>query len=370
MKPYPFIVIASAALLLFSCTAGSTFVDKNATPETKALADILKSMAKRGIAFGHQETTSYGVGWRAWDEAATEGGVLGNSDVFRLVGDYPAVFGFEIGNAEHRDSLASIDGIPFSLQKKLIRDAYKHGGIVTISWHVDNPLTGGDSWDITPAVAAIFADEAVRATFDGYLKNMAAFLLELKDVPVIFRPWHEMNGGWFWWGGKNRSGEDYIKLWKYTVETLRDKYGVHHLLYCYSPNKPEADDEYMAQYPSDEYVDLFGFDIYDFGSNSDYVKSLTAGISLMKRIATEKNKPFALTETGLEAIPDSTWWTKTLLPAVTGTGISYLLVWRNACNRPNHFYAPYPGQISADDFRKFYDNKETIFLNEIQNAEE
>lgn len=42
-------------------------------------------------------------------------------------------------------------------------------------------------------------------------------------IPVIFRPYHEHNGDWFWWGKGVNSEEDYIKLWQFTVEYLRDE---------------------------------------------------------------------------------------------------------------------------------------------------
>ena len=75
--------------------------------------------------------------------------------------------------------------------------------------------------------------------------------------------------------------------------------------------------------------------------------------------------PNAYTETGYEAVPDSIWWTQTLLPIIEKYPVSYVLVWRNAREKVNHYYAPYPGQVSADDFMKFYANERTLFLNDI-----
>ena len=51
-------------------------------------------------------------------------------------------------------------------------------------------------------------------------------------IPLIFRPFHEMSGSWFWWGGANCEAKDYISLWKETVELLRDKHNLHNLLYA------------------------------------------------------------------------------------------------------------------------------------------
>jgi len=59
----------------------------------------------------------------------------------------------------------------------------------------------------------------------------------------------------------------------------------------------------------------------------------------------------ALTETGYEKLPDATWWTQQLLPELKKYPVAYVMVWRNG--RPDHYYALYPGQASAADFRQF-----------------
>ena len=82
----------------------------------------------------------------------------------------------------------------------------------------------------------------------------------------------------------------------------------------------------------------------------------------MTTIGKQHDKPIALTETGLEGIPDSTWWTQTLLPIVSKYPLSYMLVWRNAREKVTHYYAPYPGQASADDFVEFYNSPKTLFI--------
>ena len=81
----------------------------------------------------------------------------------------------------------------------------------------------------------------------------------------------------------------------------------------------------------------------------------------------KRNKPIALTETGLEAIPIANWWTEVLYPAIEEFPISYVLVWRNARELPNHYYAPFPGQKSANDFVKFYDKPKTLFIEDLPN---
>lgn len=361
----------SFSFVMFSCGIKYTntkeevrFVDVKLTKETKKLHNRLKKISQKGIAFGHQDDTSYGVGWLHDQKSFPS-----KSDIKEITQDYPAVSGFDLGRIELGNE-NNIDGVPFSLMKKLMVETNENGGIVTISWHPNNPVTTKDSWDNSgKPISAIFSDAKTKAVFDSYLKHVAEFILSVKDkngnpVPMIFRPWHEMNGAWFWWGADSRSVQEYIELWKYTVKTLRDTYNIHQLLYCYSPNKLKNDSEYMAVYPGDEWVDMFGIDIYDFKNKENYQKSVKNDLALMKNIAEQKGKLYAFTETGAEGIYSDNWWTQTLLPVIKNTGISYVLVWRNANTK--HFYAPYKGQASENDFLQLKKNPEVLFLNEVK----
>ena len=91
-------------------------------------------------------------------------------------------------------------------------------------------------------------------------------------------------------------------------------------------------------------------------------KSLT----ILTEVGRLHKKPVAVTETGYEAIPDSTWWTETLFPIVDKYPVSYVLVWRNARRKEAHYYCPYPGQISALDFVEFYKHPKTIFVSDLK----
>ena len=88
-------------------------------------------------------------------------------------------------------------------------------------------------------------------------------------------------------------------------------------------------------------------------------------LGILTEVGKMKDKPIAITETGYEAIPDSTWWTETLLPVIRKYPISYVLVWRNAREKVTHYYAPYPGQTSAEDFVEFYNNPKTLFAADV-----
>ena len=73
-----------------------------------------------------------------------------------------------------------------------------------------------------------------------------------------------------------------------------------------------------------------------------------------------------MTETGYEGLKDAQWWTQTLQPALADYPIAYVLVWRNARERITHFYTPYPGQESAEDFKSFYNDSITLFANDVK----
>ncbi|KFI58580.1 glycoside hydrolase family 26 protein [Bifidobacterium cuniculi] len=83
-------------------------------------------------------------------------------------------------------------------------------------------------------------------------------------VPIAFRPLHENNGSWFWWGATHASTAEYKELFRYIVDYLRDAKGVHNLPYAYSPTGSFNGDptNYLATYPGDAWVDLLGYDQY------------------------------------------------------------------------------------------------------------
>ena len=107
--------------------------------------------------------------------------------------------------------------------------------------------------------------------------------------------------------------------------------------------------------------DRIGFDTYQFERDT-YLANLEKSLAIVDSIGKVHNKVIAITETGYEGIPDPKWWTETLLPGIGNYPIAYVLVWRNARERITHFYAPYPGQVSADDFVKFSRSPKILFV--------
>ena len=126
------------------------------------------------------------------------------------------------------------------------------------------------------------------------------------------------------------------------------------LVWAYSPGAGGLTPELFAErYPGDDMVDMVGFDCYQYGTDQMYVSDMKNALEVTASFAKEHNKIVAVTETGYEGIPKADWWTKVLYEAVKDYPVSYVLTWRNACDMEHHFYAPFPGHLSADDFNAF-----------------
>lgn len=355
------------ALFIFLAFAGTCWaqpIDKKATKETKALYKNLQLLLTKGILFGHQDDLAYGVNWKYQP---------GRSDVKEVAGEYPGLYGWELGGLEN-DAAVNLDSVPFDKMKMYIRKGYQSGAAITISWHLNNPLTGKSSWDPSPTntIPSILPGGEKNALFNTWLDKVAVFLQSLKTVngvyiPVIFRPYHELGGNWFWWGGKNCTTQEYVDLWKYTVTYLKDKKNIHHLLYAFSNSGFATEQEFLERYPGNEWADIVGFDTYQFGdssSNDPFVKNLDGMLTQLEKIAIDNKKIPALTEAGYNKIPYANWWTDVLYKALEKHAIAYVLLWRNAGVKPNNeveYFAPYKGQTSAANFVRFSKKKKIFF---------
>lgn len=338
--------------------------DKNATHETVNLYKNLNALKEKGFLFGHQDDLAYGVKWKYEP---------GRSDIKDVTGDYPAVYGWDLGGIEHNKP-NNIDGVPFKSIKNWIKEVYDRGGISTISWHVDNPFTLSNSWDVTPgSFASILPNGPKHQLYKNWLDNAAKFLGSLKgsdgkSIPILYRPFHELTGNWFWWCKNNASPKEFIEVWKFTVNYLRETKKLHNLIIIYNTADFNSKEEFMEYYPGDDMVDMISFDKYQFNDptkSNSFVIDTQKQLHIMNEISNEHQKPMAIAETGYEQIPYDKWWTKTLKDAIADYKIAYVLVWRNhgwqEKEKKMHYYAPYKGQTSETDFVEFYNNPNTFF---------
>jgi len=219
--------------------------------------DNLTTVRGKGILFGHQDDLAYGVGWEY---------IRGESDVKRIAGDYPAIFGWELGGLE-LDHAKNLDKVPFDQIKSLAIMGDDMGGINTFSWHPYAPVTHESSWNKQVIVVKhIIPGGKYHEEFKQQLDKVADFFHGLKNkegqpIPFIFRPWHEMDGNWFWWGSKQCTPEEFQQLFAFTVNYLKIEKGLNHMLVAYSPDRNfDSEASYLTWYPGDEHVDILGVD--------------------------------------------------------------------------------------------------------------
>lgn len=354
------------SLIGAGCAAASTESGTGESATPAQLARRLDSVAKSGkFVFGHHDDTAYGHTWV---------GEPGRSDVLAAAGDYPGMMSWDLGMIEMGDS-ANLDGVPFATIRREALAQHARGGANTFSWHPRNPATGGDSWDCSDSttVARIIADSAVSARYDEWCASLAGFFNSLADsaghrIPVIFRPWHEHTGSWFWWGRNYCTPGQYRELWT-RMRRVFDREGVDNVLWAYSPDRVADAETYLERYPGDGYVDIMGVDVYHFNGEEgleEYISTLRTSLSVAAAVALEHGKLLALTETGSEGIPMPQWYTQVLLPVVRDYPVSYLVVWRNAHDKPGHYYVPFEGHPAATDFRAFAADTTTLFSKDFK----
>lgn len=375
MKFYiPHILWVSLLLWVVSCYGQlpekkhHSLSDKNATPETENLYQNLILLQEKGFLFGHQDDLAYGVKWR-YEE--------GRSDIKDVTGDYPALYGWDLGGIEHQKS-NNIDGVPFKKMKNWIKEIYDRGGVSTISWHMDNPLTMKNSWDTAPSsLRSILPNGEKHQLYLSWLDEAAQFLGNLKGsdgkkIPILYRPFHELTGNWFWWCKNNASAQEFKEIWRFTIHYLRETKKLNNLIIVYNTADFKSKEEFLEYYPGDDVVDVLSFDKYQYTNpvtDSSFITEVQNQLKIMNEVAVEHQKPMAIAETGYEQIPYENWWTKTLTEAIGNYKISFVLLWRNhgwqEQEKKMHYYAPYKGQLSEKDFIEFYNSPKTFFQKDI-----
>jgi mannan endo-1,4-beta-mannosidase len=261
-----------------------------------------------------------------------------------ITGLYPAVWGQDFGFAADGD----MDGINF--RQAIIEEAkrqYAAGSVITLMWHAvrpteEEPVTFKESicrgklddadWEdlITPGTQ-------IHARWERQTDVIAEFLTQLKDadIPVIWRPYHEMNGAWFWWGA--RGGErGYSALYRQMYERFVNIHHLDNLLWVWNASTPnETILPYVDCYPGHDVVDVLAVDIYA----NEFFQHTYDGL-----VALAEGRPVALGEVGnaptpelLEAQPLWAWfmiWTNFLTNENTPDALKALFTCPRAINRP------------------------------------
>lgn len=377
-----------------------TMTDSQATDSAKALYAYLQGLTESDqVLFGHQNDVSRSVsGKELGDVKDVTGSVSG---IFGI--DSLALFGSEAGGTDAKTALEN--SIKYS------KDAAANGAIVTLSAHMPNFTNakikdnGNGTYDFFncdfneskdtsgDSLKKILPGGEKNDVYTAYLDTIATYAKELQkdNIPVIFRPFHENTGSWFWWGSAN-TVESYKSLYAYTRDYLESK-GVHNMLYVYSPNGPlETEEDYMKAYPGDAYVDILAFDYYnDFNTypasaDTSFFKNLDTTCSVVSSVAKKHGKLAAISETGTrvmkkdgsdnegllvknnpvsEAKSGKNWYQE-VSNIAKKNDMPYYLVWANFSD--TNFYVPYKyndtlGQEMINDFISYYNDKSSIFGN-------
>jgi mannan endo-1,4-beta-mannosidase len=184
---------------------------------------------------------------------------------------------------EHDDELRAL----------LVRHAHA-GGLIGFSFHAGNPFTGGGVDDRTDVDLSQLADPSNPSTKAGTawrseLDRIADVIELFPDAVTMFRPLHESNGDWFWWGQADH--DEFRALWRGVFTYLTTRRELHNLLWVYSANRNlgSAVSDPTQRYPGGDVVDVVGLDIYD----DDLVDS-EPGYQAMLALG----KPFGITEYG------------------------------------------------------------------------
>lgn len=275
--------------------SGASFppVSPNPLPETVALLQTLSDLSGRHTLTGQHN----------YPNTKSR-----NSEyALRYTGRTPAVFSSDWGHAVggNTDSyLARPDIVQEAIRQ------HGQGALVTLCWHAVPPTTDepgtfrplpGSDPKVLKSVSGQLLDEQFRdvltpgtALYQHWCEQVdaiAVFLKQLEDarVPVLWRPYHEMNGDWFWWGG--RTGKySTAALYRQIFDRLVHHHHLRNLLWVWSMDRVSRPGmEHEKYFPGLEFVDVLGLDVYQNDFSQSYYDSL---------VQLSQGKPLALAEVG------------------------------------------------------------------------
>ncbi|MGD0737396.1 MAG: glycosyl hydrolase [Terracidiphilus sp.] len=289
MRRIPIAVLLFAAPILFAAHAVSIFaqdspqpVNPHATPEARALLAYLDSISGQATITGQHNYPNDGSRW--------------TDLTYDLTAKYPGLFGEDFGFSagDDKDSVLSR---PAMIEE--VKRQYRNGSVIALTWHEvrptdDEPVSFHESvqghltdyeWQqlLTPGTPLYNRWCAQVDVVAGYLRQ-----LREARIPVLFRAYHEMNGGWFWWGG--RPGKDgSAALYRQIYDRFVNVHHLDNLVWVWNVNAPNPGWPPIADYyPGSQYADVVTIDNYGEFKQEFYesVLALAAG------------KPIALAEVG------------------------------------------------------------------------
>ncbi len=222
-------------------------------PAAVRLYDYICSLQGRKCLTGQMES-----GWRGTYEGEM-------NYLLEKTGKLPAIRGLDF---IHND----FDGV---VRRAL--DWHQRGGIVTVCWHTGPDFASSyresQEQELDWAAALTPGTEAHAALLAGMDRAVPALRsLQEQGVPVLWRPFHEMDGKWFWWG---RGGaEGFVRLWRLMYERYVGVHGLRNLIWVLGLS--DAPGELAPWYPGDDVVDILGGDSYKGGAQGDLYRKCAA----------------------------------------------------------------------------------------------
>lgn len=305
-----------------------TPVTPGSSKEARALLNYFASIYGKKVIAGQHD------GWRFTNGLSEELNYITNT-----TGKLPALLEMDVSGytAPNHDR-------HHRLMRHALDWAQDHHGIVGFCWHWRAPMaepafyTKETHFDITRAVAPGTPEyEATERDLDTIASELQ--ILCDAQVPVLWRPLHEANGRWFWWGAGGP--EPFKKLWRMEFENFTVKHHLNNLIWVFSPG---AETDLADWYPGDAYVDIIGQDHYPLDGNHNSAKDVFDELTKMTR----GQKLIALGENG--PIPDPSLMTKDL------AGWLYFTTWSGSIL----FDKTTPEQLSD-----YYNNPRVVSLADL-----
>lgn len=271
------------------------------------------------------------------------------SHVQTLTGKRPAVLGFDFLSFHVQPTW-------WPMYRELALEHHRAGGVVQISWHETSPslsvldeggYPNGTLFDMDQATfdQVLEPGTALHDSWRTHVAICAGWLRELQDfgVPVMWRPYHEMTGKWFWWGAKEPAG--FRRLWRNLHHELTHVHGLQNLVWCWSG--AHVDPGY-GPYIDPETTDLVGVDLYEQTRDSSVYAERA------KHIAEATNLPFGYAELGL--LPE--------LDTLFAVQATWVLVWGSTFLDKERWPSDHPGNTPGA-IRELYGDPRVLSLGDF-----
>jgi mannan endo-1,4-beta-mannosidase len=287
-------------------------VNPNASPEARALLKYIQGLSGTYILSGQHNFPA--TGERNTRFAAD------------YIGKTPVVWSQDFGFAAEGDKDSYLSR-PDIVQEAIRQ--HKKGAIITLCWHAVpptaeepvtfQPLPGADPGAPLASVQGRLTDKqfmdiltpgtTLNRQWEKQVDEVARYLRQLQEakVPVLWRPYHEMNGDWFWWGGRHEGKYTTVALYRQIFNRLVKHHKLNNLIWIWSVDRPsQPGREFVKYYPGADYLDILAIDIYGNDFNKAYYNGL---------LALSEGKPVTLGEVGnppspeiLEEQPNWVYW--------------------------------------------------------------